>query len=149
MVPVRYHRGLELPGQALWLDPWEEKPFAFVSHAHSDHIAGHREIIASANTARLMEARLPGVRREHLLPFGETAEFPGFLATLLPAGHIFGSAQIYVETDEGTLLYTGDFKLRPSLSAEPAEWRHAETLIMETTYGLPKYRMPPTDEVLR
>src|SRR5215213_3453108 len=117
MIPIRYHRGLELPAQSLWLDPWDEKPFAFVSHAHSDHIAAHREIIASPGTARLMQARLPGTRREHLVPFGETRGFPGFKATLLPAGHIFGSAQIHLETDEGTLLYTGDFKLRASRSA--------------------------------
>jgi DNA ligase-1 len=149
MVPIRYQRGLQLPGQSLWLDPWDAQPFAFVSHAHSDHIAEHREIIATPGTARLMRARLPGTRREHLLPFGASADFPGFRATLIPAGHIFGSAQIHMETDKGSLLYSGDFKLRPSLSAEPAEWRHAETLVMETTYGLPKYCMPPTEKVVR
>jgi DNA ligase-1 len=148
MIPVRYTRGLELPQHGLWLDPWDGQPFAFVSHAHSDHIADHREIIATHGTARLMDARMPGVRRQHLLPFGERREFEGFAATLVPAGHIFGSAQMFMESDAGSLLYTGDFKLRPSLSAEPAEWRHAETLIMETTYGLPKYRMPPTEEVV-
>src|SRR5205823_11575205 len=61
---------------------------------------------------------------------------------------IFGSAQFFLETTSGSLLYTGDFKLRPGRSAEPAEWQHAETLIMETTYGLPRYRLPPTDEVI-
>lgn len=132
----------------LWLDPAGAKPFAFVSHAHSDHTARHTEIIASTGTARLMQARLGGTRREQVLAFGERREFPGFAITLLPAGHIFGSAQAFIESDAGTLLYTGDFKLRHSLSAEPAEWRHAETLVMETTYGLPKYRMPPTEEVL-
>src|SRR6202008_4350800 len=47
-----------------------------------------------------------------------------------------------------SLLYTGDFKLRPGLSAEAAEYRHAETLIMETTYVLPIYRFLPTAEVI-
>ena len=148
MIEVRYSRGLELPVEELWLDPWDAKPFAFVSHAHSDHTARHEEIIASSGTARLMQARLGGVRREQVLEFGERREFAKFAITLLPAGHVFGSAQSYVESDAGTLLYTGDFKLRHGLSAEPAEWRQADTLIMETTYGLPKYRMPPTDEVL-
>ena len=148
MISVRYQRGLELPDHALWLDPAEACPLAFVSHAHSDHIARHPEFIASAGTARLMQARLGGERKAHLLEFGEPARFPGFQITLLPAGHIFGSAQALVESDHGSLLYTGDFKLRPGLSAEPAQWRHAETLIMETTYGLPKYRLPPTEEVI-
>ena len=66
--------------------------------------------------------------------------------TLLPAGHIFGSAQFFLEDEDGSLLYTGDFKLRQGRSAEPAEWKKADTLIMETTYGLPRYRLPPTEE---
>lgn len=148
MISIRYARGLELPDHGLWLDPWEAKPFAFVSHAHSDHIAAHAEIIASTGTARLMQARLGGSRREHVLDFGATTRFADFQITLLPAGHIFGSAQSLIETDAGSLLYTGDFKLRPGLSAEPTEFRHADTLVMETTYGLPRYRLPPTDEVI-
>src|SRR4030088_2388020 len=95
-----------------------------------------------------MQARLPGERNEHVLNFGEKATVRGLDVTLIPAGHIFGSAQFFMKTESGSLLYTGDFKLRPGRSAEPAEWRQAETLIMETTYGLPRYRLPPTDEVV-
>ena len=52
VIEVRYERGIYLPAQDLWLDPWDAKRFAFVSHAHSDHIAPHREIIVSERTAR-------------------------------------------------------------------------------------------------
>ena len=148
MIQVRYERGVYLPDEDLWLDPWDRKPFAFVSHAHSDHIAAHDEVIVSERTARLMQARLPGKRHKHVVAFGERTAIRGLDFTLLPAGHIFGSAQFFLETARDSLLYTGDFKLRPGRSAEPAEWRHAETLIMETTYGLPRYRLPPTDEVV-
>lgn len=148
MIEVRYERGVYLPKEDIWLDPWEGKPFAFVSHAHSDHIAPHEEMIVSERTSRLMQARLPGERNEHVLNFGEQATIRGLDVTLIPAGHIFGSAQFFLESAGGSLLYTGDFKLRPGRSAEPAEWRHAETLIMETTFGLPRYRFPPTDEVI-
>lgn len=148
MIEVRYDRGVYLPNENIWLDPWDRKPFAFVSHAHSDHIAPHDEIIVSERTARLMQARLPGKRNEHVVAFGERTTIRGLELTLLPAGHIFGSAQFFLETKSGSLLYTGDFKLRPGRSAEPTEWRQAETLIMETTYGLPRYRLPPTDEVI-
>ncbi|PWT77707.1 MAG: DNA ligase, partial [Acidobacteria bacterium] len=67
---------------------------------------------------------------------------------LLPAGHIFGSAQCLLFAGDETLLYTGDFKLRPGKSAEQAQWRQADTLIMETTFGLPRYRFPPTEYVV-
>ena len=148
MIDVIFHRGLELPRHGFWLDPHGRRPFAFVSHAHSDHIARHGEIVATAGTARLMRARIGGKRQEHILEFGERRAFGNFAITLLPAGHILGSAQSFIESDAGTLLYTGDFKLRPGLSTEAAQWRHADTLIMETTFGLPRYRMPPTEEVL-
>ncbi|HEV2804855.1 MAG TPA: ATP-dependent DNA ligase [Chthoniobacterales bacterium] len=148
MIEVRYDRGVYLPKEDIWLDPWDAKPFAFVSHAHSDHIAPHDEIIVSERTARLMQARMPGERHEHILNFGEKKTVRGLGVTLIPAGHIFGSAQFFLETEDGSLLYTGDFKLRPGRSAEPAEWRQAQTLIMETTFGIPRYRFPPTEEIV-
>lgn len=148
VIEVRHERGVFLPQQDFWLDPWDAKRFAFVSHAHSDHIAPHQEVIVSERTARLMRARLPGLRIEHPLPFGERRSVRSVDVMLLPAGHIFGSAQCLVFAGQETLLYTGDFKLRPGKSAEQAEWRHADTLVMETTFGVPRYRFPPTKEVI-
>ena len=148
MIDVRYERGVYLPQQDLWLDPWDAKRFAFVSHAHSDHIAPHNEIIVSERTARLMHARLPGTRTEHVLRFGERQTVHDLDLMLLPAGHIFGSAQLCFFTADDTLLYTGDFKLRPGKSAERAQWQQADTLIMETTFGLPRYRFPPTEQII-
>ena len=148
MIEVRYERGAYLPRQNLWLDPWDAKRFAFVSHAHSDHIAPHEEVIVSERTARLMQSRLPGSRTEYILPFGDKRTVHGIDLMLLPAGHIFGSAQCFLSAGNETLLYTGDFKLRPGKSAEPAEWRKADTLVMETTFGLSRYRFPPTEQVI-
>src|SRR5216110_2081382 len=148
MIDIRYERGIYLPQQDVWLDPRDPKRLAFVSHAHSDHIALHDEIIVSERTARLMQARLPGKRTEHVLPFRERQIVHDVDLMLLAAGHIFGSAQFLLFTKEETLLYTGDLKLRPGKSAEPAEWRQADTLIMETTFGRPRYRFPPTEHVI-
>jgi DNA ligase 1 len=148
VMDIRYERGVYLPAQDLWLDPWDAKPFAFVSHAHSDHIAPHNEVIISERTARLMQARLPGRRTEHVLPFGEMQRVRDVDLMLLPAGHIFGSAQLFLSAANETLLYTGDFKLRSGKSAEPAECQRADTLIMETTFGLPRYQFPPTQQVI-
>jgi Cft2 family RNA processing exonuclease len=89
-----------------------------------------------------MRERLRGERTERVLEFGEPLDAGSGCMTLLPAGHVLGSAQLFFECDEGSLLYTGDFKLQESLCAEPTAWRHAETLIMETTFGTPRHRMP-------
>ncbi len=145
--------GIYLPRLRLWLDPHRAKQeLAFVSHAHSDHTARHREVILSAPTARLMGARLGGKRTEYALKFGERKSFHAdggveFAITLLPAGHIFGSAMSYIECGGESLLYTGDFKLRAGQSAEPCEPHRADVLIMETTFGRPHYQFPPAETV--
>jgi Cft2 family RNA processing exonuclease len=95
-----------------------------------------------------MRLRLSGRRRENILNFNEswTAEL-GTQFQLFPAGHIFGSAMLHATTDQGSLLYTGDFKLRPSHAAEACVAPRADVLIMETTFGLPRYVLPPAAEI--
>src|SRR5215468_2383973 len=103
---VEYQNGdLFLPELNLWMDPHEPRlgpEKVFVSHAHSDHVAAHREVILSAPTARLMQNRVLGERKENVLEFGERRSFSGskdeFNLTLLPAGHIFGSAMALLES---------------------------------------------------
>ena len=149
MVVVDYQRGVRLPSAELWLDPRDVREFAFVSHAHSDHTGFHRRILCTPATARLIQVRLgEDVASFESLAFGEVRKFDDWSATLLPAGHVLGSAQLLYQDGQGTLLYTGDFKLRNGLSSEPAAIPQAETLVMETTYGLPRYQFPPTEETL-
>ncbi len=147
---IEFRDGVWLPQIEWWLDAHLPQKRSFVSHAHSDHIAAHGEILCSLGTSRLMQARLPGERVEHVLPFGQTEPLTGDCAvTLHPAGHIFGSAQsLLAHEAHGTLLYTGDFKLRPGRSAEACATPPADTLIMETTFGRPHYVFPPTAQVL-
>jgi Cft2 family RNA processing exonuclease len=129
----------------------EEK--VMVSHGHTDHLGAHREVILSEPTAWFMHARLGGRRVEHIRPFAEPGEYQfensRFSLTLLPAGHILGSAMAWIETGRKTLLYTGDFKLRPGRAAEPCVPRVADVLIMETTFGRPRYQFPDPAAVLR
>ncbi len=85
-----------------------------------------------------------------VLDFGESHEENGLRLTVFPAGHIAGSAQLLVEDLKtgNSLIYTGDFKTRHSLTSELIEIRRADILIMETTFGLPRYLFPPNDETL-
>ena len=59
---VEYAEGVWLPQVGWWLDARHARERSFVSHAHFDHLALHREILCSPGTARLMRARLPGER---------------------------------------------------------------------------------------
>ncbi|NNE92044.1 MAG: ATP-dependent DNA ligase [Verrucomicrobiales bacterium] len=150
---VTWNQAAFLPDAQLWLDPHHPCNFAFVSHAHADHFAPHRRILCSAPTYEIIAKRFGKRESEFLvLPYHETTPIADgrFEVELIPAGHIAGSTQIFVRDREtrSTLLYTGDFKTRPSAAAEPCEWKQADTLIMETTFGLPKFQFPPTSVVI-
>lgn len=150
MIEVRHHRGVHLPELDLWLDPWDAKPHAFVSHAHADHFARHEKALCSTLTAALVRSRY-GVAASRLeaVPFHAAIEHAGHRLRLLPAGHIAGSAMLHVTriSDGATLLYTGDFKVRKGRSAEPVVFQQADLLILETTFGLPHFAFPPPLEV--
>ena len=145
---VLFKGGVYLPQIGWWLDARRSQCRAFVSHAHGDHIAAHKEIVATRTTASLMRLRLGGKRQETILDYDQPwqSDF-GCELRLFPAGHIFGSAMLHATTENGSLLYTGDFKLRPSLAAEPCAAPRADVLIMETTFGLPRYVFPPAEEI--
>jgi len=146
---VRFDNGIWLPQIGWWLDAQKSVPRAIVTHGHSDHIARHREIVCTRPTARFVAERLPGRREFHVLPFGAPEQLTlDCTVTLLPAGHIFGSALVRLDHREhGTLLYTGDFRLRGGPTAEPCATPRADVLVMETTFGLPRYVMPPSEQV--
>ena len=134
----------------LWLDCRRPQHVSFVSHAHADHVSRHEKILCSPITAHLLQARYRIARdRLWILEYHQTLEWQGHDLTLLPAGHIAGSAMLHVRhADTGaSLLYTGDYKLRPSRSIAAAEWMEAYTLIMESTFGLPRYVLPATESI--
>ena len=145
MLNVSYDGGLYLPDLDLWLDADGPRDRCVVSHAHADHIADHRQVIATPETARLFQHRR-GSAEVTPLRFGERRDFGPFSLTLYPAGHCLGAAQVLVEADGERLVYTGDFKLKPNLTAGKAEIIPCDTLIMESTFGDPTYRFPPDTE---
>lgn len=139
-----------MPELDLWLDPLDAKPRAFVSHAHSDHVARHDSALCSDVTAGLLRRRFRlAAGQIEAVGFHLPWERDGFRLRLLPAGHIAGSAMLHVTRlkDQASLLYTGDFKLRRSRTAEAVGFLTADTLVMETTFGLPGFVLPSPMEV--
>lgn len=145
---IQQSNGIHLPQIDWHLDARKPVKRSFVSHAHFDHMGKHQEILCTPDTAALIQHRLPGERIYRIHEFGEPFELaPGTQASLHPAGHIPGSAMLRLENEHGSLLYTGDFKLSPSSSAETCQPVQADTLIIETTYGVPRYTFPPESEI--
>lgn len=144
-----YH-GLYFPELKIALDGHHpEAEYIFVSHAHADHMPGNRatQVYASKATIDLMRQR--GFTGEGKpLAFGQIIETDRFKARIYPAGHILGSAMIYIESDSESLLYTGDFRTPPSSATEGFEAPdQTDILITEATFSLPIYRWKTNEEL--
>jgi len=140
-----WDRGLKLTKADLAIDFRRRQPRAFISHAHADHMARHEYAICTPETVALYQHRL-GQRSVLELPYRKPIDWGGLRLTTYPAGHCLGSAMLLAEDGDNSLLYTGDFKLGPSATSQQAEFPNARTLIIETTYGKPQYRLPPREE---
>jgi Cft2 family RNA processing exonuclease len=143
-----FDRGLKLTAIDLAIDFRRRQPRGFISHAHADHMAPHEMAYCTPVTAKLYRHR-HGSRRQCVeMHFGQTLEWGCTKLTVYPAGHTFGSAMLLAERAGRRMLYTGDFKLGSSATAETCELPHAEVLVMESTWGDPRYRLPPRESVV-
>ena len=146
---VIFDRGVYLPELDLWLDSLRKREFGLISHAHSDHTARHLSPVLTPNTRLLLGDYLK--RSEPItLEYEEPLDRGDYTLALFPAGHCLGSAQALITNKWSgeRLLYTGDFKSRPSPVNEPLLPVECDTLVIESTYGRPEYVFPPEDQVL-
>lgn len=143
-----WDNGLFFNRPRLALDVRRRQPHAFVSHAHSDHIGPHELAYCTPATACLYRLRMGAHRQVRELHYRQPYDFGDVRLTAYPAGHCLGSAMVLIECAAGSLLYTGDFKLGESATAERAELPRADVLVMESTFGKPRYRMPPRAQTI-
>lgn len=144
-----YH-GIWLPELGIAMDGYHPKAgLTLVTHAHADHMPRNRKCVATATPATIALMKARGYRGDSIeLPFGEPVETDRFRVTLNPAGHILGSAMVYIETDKGSLLYTGDYRTPPSPASEGFDApKQADILITEATFSLPVYRWRSHEEL--
>lgn len=98
-----------------------------------------------------------GVLRERIgekspiegIAFGEKRRIGEVEVSFHPAGHLLGSAQIRIEYKGEIWVVTGDYKNASDTSCEAFESVRCDTLITESTFGLPVYRWPEPQEVFR
>ena len=142
-----YDKSIRLLDSTLTLDARQYSEACCISHAHTDHIRTHRRVFATPPTIEFMKRRVRQVKAT-AVNFNEPFDFDGYTITFLPAGHILGSAQILVERDGQRLLYSGDFKLEKSSTTEAVQLTAGDVLIMECTFGHPRFQFPPREKII-
>lgn len=140
---------IRLADSEIYLDPAEPRKIGIISHGHADHIGRHEHFIATAPTAAFLRARSGDDLKGTELAYRVKHVIDEWTVELFPAGHVLGSAMVRVSNGTHALAYTGDFRLKPSYTAEPAEIPEADAVIMESTYGGRSDWVFPSREELR
>ena len=137
------------PGD-FWIDPSRPTERAVVTHGHADHArGGHAAVWASPETLAIMATRY-GEQNARPLQYGEVARFGGVEVSLVPAGHVLGSAQIVMEHAGERIVVSGDYKRTPDPTCLPFQPVPCDVFITEATFGLPVFRHPdPAGEMTR
>lgn len=132
------------PGD-FYIDPVRPVDRAVITHGHSDHArAGHYNVLATPQTLDIMRERY-GAEFAHTTeaaPYGQAVTRNEVQVTLVPAGHVLGSAQAVVRWKGLTMVVSGDYKRRRDPTCPPFEPTPCDVFITEATFGLPVFRHP-------
>ncbi|MDF2900027.1 MAG: hypothetical protein K0Q62_86 [Phenylobacterium sp.] len=132
------------PGD-FFVDPVVPVTRAVITHGHADHArAGHGTVIATPQTLAIMAERYGQdfAGSTQALPYGESVVRGGVEVTLVPAGHVLGSAQAVVRWKGLTMVVSGDYKRRRDPTCPAFEPVPCDVFISEATFGLPVFRHP-------
>jgi putative mRNA 3-end processing factor len=136
------------PGD-FYIDPTRPVDRAVITHGHADHArAGHYTVLATPQTLDIMTERY-GVDFAHTAEaaaYGQPVVRNEVEVTLVPAGHVLGSAQAVVRWKGLTMVVSGDYKRRRDPTCPPFEPVPCDVFISEATFGLPVFRHPDDRE---
>ena len=140
------------PGD-FYIDPVRPVDRAVITHGHADHArSGHGAVAATPQTLDIMATRYGEdfTQTREPIAYGQGFTQDGVDVTLVPAGHVLGSAQVVVRWKGMTMVVSGDYKRRRDPTCTGFEPVPCDVFITEATFGLPVFRHPPDrDEIAK
>ncbi len=150
MRPDRFDSWLTVDAKGLYcrpgrfhIDPYGGAERAIVTHGHSDHARpGHQHVLATRETLAIMEQRLGQAARHgtQALAYGETIAIGDVAVSLVPAGHVLGSAQVVIEWKGARAVISGDYKRSADPTCAPYELVPCDLFVTEATFALPVFQ---------
>lgn len=125
------------------VDPHRAVDRAIITHGHSDHArSGHGAVLATAETIAVMKLRhgddCAGAFEPQ--PLGQAISINRVSVSLLPAGHILGSAQVVIEWGGRRAVVSGDYKRAADPTCQAFELQSCDVFVTEATFALPVFR---------
>lgn len=136
-------RGLFCRPGGFYIDPHSAVERAVISHGHSDHARpGHEYVLATEETVAVMRVRLgaPARHGAQTLAYGKRLKIGDVAVTLVPAGHVLGSAQVLIEWKGARAVVSGDYKRSADPTCTGYELTPCDLFITEATFALPVFQ---------
>jgi putative mRNA 3-end processing factor len=131
------------------IDPSRPVKTALITHAHAGPLAaGSGTILCTDATAALLRVLPSGDASAKVVRSGERFRMGEAEVSFHPSGHIFGSAQLRIENNGETWVFSGDYKLTPDPTCSPFEPLKCDVFVTEATFGLPIYRWSDPEKVV-
>ncbi len=130
------------PGD-FYIDPARPVDRAVITHGHADHARpGNAAVLATSETLSIIQVRYGDRAGGSLQPIrpGETVNLDGVAVSMVPAGHILGSAQVVLDWNGYRAVVSGDYKRSSDPTCQPFEVVRCDLFITEATFGLPVFR---------
>jgi len=150
MRPDKFESWLTVDAKGLYcrpggfhIDPYAGAKHAIVTHGHSDHARpGHQHVLATRETLAIMEQRLGSAasRGTQAAAYGERIDIGDVAVTLVPAGHVLGSAQVVIEWKGARAVVSGDYKRSGDPTCRAFELVPCDLFITEATFALPVFQ---------
>ena len=133
-----------------YIDPWWPVKRAVITHAHADHARwGSQSYLCARDGKALLQARLGNEAHIESLEYGEVLTINSVALSLHPSGHILGAAQVKIDKGGTICVVSGDYKTDADPTCAPLEPLRSHMFISESTFGLPIFKWPPPEQVIR
>lgn len=138
--------GLHLKDTILWFDTAGSNQLSFLSYGEEQKISYKGQVITSEETMKILEVfrTKPSAL---VCPFNRPFSIGHLKMELLPSGLSLGSANLYVETGQQSLLYAPYTQLQKTETHRKAQFKKAKILILRAVTPNPKETTPNRSKV--
>ena len=134
-------KGLYCRPGGFHIDPYGGARRAIVTHGHSDHARLVFMRARAEGCAAMLDVLAAGIQPSALdFLDGETLQIGEAAVTLVPAGHVLGSAQVLIEWKGARAVVSGDYKRGADPTCAPYQLVPCDLFITEATFALPVFQ---------
>ena len=133
--------GLHLANSILWLDAQDSGDLSFLSAASTTFHPKVPQVIATEETIKILEAfrkKPNALKCQYNRPFS----IGRLRIELLPSGSVLGGASLFVETDQGKLLYAPQLQPHRIPTVRAMQLKKAQVLVLGAAHPDPSQSMP-------